>query len=88
MSLKHFIDGFCICAQLHHIEYGENELQAFNRYVLQFYRDQRAISLYHCILERTTTKEEAFACFFELLHKFIHFQNGLRNLIIKDDNPF
>jgi len=27
MSLKHFIDGFCICAQLHHIEYGENDLQ-------------------------------------------------------------
>lgn len=70
MILKHFVDGFCVCAQIHNIEYGEGELNDFMHYVLQFYHEQRVISLFQCISEHTKTKSEAFACFFELLHIF------------------
>ncbi len=70
MALKHFVDGYCVCAQSHELDYGESELREFSEYVLQFYREKRTISLFHCIIEQTKTKEEAFARFFKMLHMF------------------
>jgi len=70
LSLKHFVDGFCVCAQINNIDYGETELYSFTHYVLQFYHEKRDISLFQCISDQTKTKEEAFSCFFKLLHIF------------------
>ena len=69
-ALKHFISGFCVCSQVHGIEYGEEKMRAFGSFVCNAYAEKRSVSLYQCIMERTQSTEEAFERFYELLHQF------------------
>ena len=71
LSLKHFVDGYCVCAMQHRIEYGEKRLTDFHQYVCKHFSEKRSISLFRCIKEHVKGKEEAFTVFFELMHKFL-----------------
>ena len=69
-ALKYFLDGFCVCAQVHGIEYGEEDMRAFSDFVCSAYCETRSVSLFQCISEHTHSDEEAFERFYELLHRF------------------
>ena len=73
-ALKHFADGYCVCARNNGIDDGEERIRGFCAYVYHHFDEKRTVSIDQCIIENTGSKEEAFDCFFDLLRRFIGMQ--------------
>ena len=71
VSLGHFVGGYCFCCQMLGVDYKEKDFYEFTHYVYSIFGETKSISLFRCILENTSTNEEAFQTFFGVLHDFL-----------------
>lgn len=74
-ALKHLITGYYLCLHPAPNSREACEWQDFSQSVSNYFNDNRSISMFTCISEHTSSKEEAFKIFFELLHQYIASHN-------------
>lgn len=69
-ALHFFLCGYRVSLQQNQIENNWSSMLAFDEYVHTVYQGKRCICAIRCVVEHTSSKEEAFEEYFKLLHRF------------------